>query len=213
MDAVQFLLLQSLRSSFAGADADGVFDVGNENLSVTNAACSSSVLNGFNSFVYKLVGNHDFDFHFGQKVHNIFGTPVQFRMALLAAKALGFGDSDALQAHLLQGLFHFIKLEWLDDGFDLLHGGFIPRLELQPDLQGLCQIHFAMVSIGCPRIVKVNSKKLPKHQSFAYFLGKLPLRAALGQHTTQQLTKKLDIMSAFEDRLPTSGLLSQTSKI
>src|ERR1700730_13122048 len=42
-------------------------------------------------------------------------------MALLPAKALGLGDGDALQADLLQRLFHFVELEWFDDRFDLLH--------------------------------------------------------------------------------------------
>ena len=48
-------------------------------------------------------------------------------MAFLAAKALGLGDGDTLDAYLLQRLFDFIELERLDDGFDLLHGDFTPR--------------------------------------------------------------------------------------
>ena len=42
-------------------------------------------------------------------------------MALLADKALSFGDRDALKADLLEGLFHLIKLELLVDRFDLFH--------------------------------------------------------------------------------------------
>ena len=66
-------------------------------------------------------GDHDLDLHLGQEIHDIFGAAVEFGMALLAAKALGFGDGDALDADFLQRLFHFIELERLDDGFDFFH--------------------------------------------------------------------------------------------
>src|SRR6202012_3338971 len=37
------------------------------------------------------------------------------------AKALRFGHGNALKPHLLQCFLHLVELEWLDDGFDLLH--------------------------------------------------------------------------------------------
>jgi hypothetical protein len=42
-------------------------------------------------------------------------------VALLAAETLGFRDGYTLEAHLLQGLLHFIELERLDNRFDFFH--------------------------------------------------------------------------------------------
>ena len=65
--------------------------------------------------------NHDLDFHLGQEVDDVFRTAIEFGVPLLPAEALGFGDGDALQSDFLKRLFHLVELEWLDDGFDLLH--------------------------------------------------------------------------------------------
>jgi hypothetical protein len=64
---------------------------------------------------------NDFDLHLRQKVNDVFGAAIELRVALLATETLGFGDSDALQADFLKGFLHFIKLEGLDDRFDLFH--------------------------------------------------------------------------------------------
>jgi hypothetical protein len=42
-------------------------------------------------------------------------------MALLPAEPLGLGHGDALKSHFLKRFLHLVQLEWLDDGFDLLH--------------------------------------------------------------------------------------------
>ena len=69
----------------------------------------------------QVVADHDLDFHLGQEVHDVFGAAIEFGMALLPAKALGFGHGDALQADFLKRFLHLVELEWLDDGFDFLH--------------------------------------------------------------------------------------------
>jgi hypothetical protein len=50
-------------------------------------------------------------FTLGRKVHDVFGSAVKFRVALLTTKTLCFGDGDSLQANFLKGLLHFIELE------------------------------------------------------------------------------------------------------
>src|SRR3546814_14914003 len=42
-------------------------------------------------------------------------------MALLPPETLGFGDSDARSAYLVQRFLHFIELERFDDRLDLPH--------------------------------------------------------------------------------------------
>ncbi len=68
-----------------------------------------------------IVGQHHLDLHLGQEIDDVFGAAVQLGMALLAAEALDLDHGQALHAHLLQGLLHFVELEGLDDRFDLFH--------------------------------------------------------------------------------------------
>ena len=42
-------------------------------------------------------------------------------MTLLTAEALDFADSHAFDAEFAQGVLHFFKFEWFDDGFNFLH--------------------------------------------------------------------------------------------
>ena len=115
--------------------------------------------------------HHDLDLHFGQKVHDIFGAPVKFGMALLAAEALGFGHGDALNADFLQRLLHFVEFEWLDDGFDFFHAhrcclraqarglngvaglvpAFLPQYALE--IQGFVQVAHRQCAVRLPTIV------------------------------------------------------------
>ena len=65
--------------------------------------------------------NHDLDFHLGQEVDDVFRTAIEFGVSLLPAETLGFGHGDALQSDFLKRFLNLVELEWLDDGFDLLH--------------------------------------------------------------------------------------------
>ena len=60
-------------------------------------------------------------FTFGQEIDDIFGPAIELGVALLPAKALGFGHGNALQTHFLKRLFHLVELEWLDDRLDFFH--------------------------------------------------------------------------------------------
>jgi len=79
------------------------------------------LLNGFDGAFDQIVFDDQLDFHFGQKIDDIFGTTVQLGMALLTAKALGFGHGQALKADFVQSFLNFVQLEGLDDRFDLFH--------------------------------------------------------------------------------------------
>ena len=48
-------------------------------------------------------------------------------MAFLPAEAFRFGHGDALNPDFLQGFFHFIEFERLDNGFDFFHVLLRPR--------------------------------------------------------------------------------------
>src|SRR5581483_7456423 len=75
----------------------------------------------FNRLFDHVVAEHDLDFHFGEKIDDVFSAAIKLRVPLLPAEALGLGDGYSLQSDLLQRFLHFIQFEWLDDRFDFFH--------------------------------------------------------------------------------------------
>src|SRR3990172_4156791 len=90
-----------VEAAFAGADANRLFDGRNENLSVADTAGLRGLADRFNRTIDHFVGEDDFYLHLGKEVDNIFGAPVEFRVALLPAEALCLRDGDPLQPNLL----------------------------------------------------------------------------------------------------------------
>jgi hypothetical protein len=95
--------------------------VGDKDLAIADAAGLGCVADGLDDGLRVLVGQNDLDLHLGQKVDNVFGATIEFRVPLLASKTFRLGDGDALQANFLKGFLHLIELERLDDRFDLFH--------------------------------------------------------------------------------------------
>ena len=87
---------------FPGADPHRPFHVDDEDFPVADAARLGSLANGFDSAFHHVVAEHDFDFHFGKEIDDIFGAAIELGMALLAAEALCFGDGNSLKACFLK---------------------------------------------------------------------------------------------------------------
>src|SRR4051812_30742743 len=115
--------LESVVAGFAGPYTDGLFDRIDENLAVADATGLRRTADRLDRLLGEVIRANYLDFHLGQKVDDIFGAAIEFRVALLTAKALGFGDGDALQANFLQRFFDFVELERLYDSLDLFHFG------------------------------------------------------------------------------------------
>src|SRR6266540_151810 len=113
--------LDSVQPGFSGSDPDRFLDVGDEDLAVAYAPGLGGAADRVDRLLDQVVADHDLDFHLGQEVDDVFRTAIEFGMSLLPAKALGFGHRDTLQSDFLKRLFHLVELEWLDDGFNLLH--------------------------------------------------------------------------------------------
>ena len=114
---------ERFRVAFAGTDAIGLLDLGDEHLAVTDLAGAGGGLDGFHHAVDQIVVDGDLDLHLGQEVHHVFGTTVDFGLSLLAAEALDFAHGQTLDAQGRQGLANLVELEGLDDGHDQLHLG------------------------------------------------------------------------------------------
>ena len=59
------------------------------------------------------VRQHNFEFDLGQKIDGVFAAAINFRVALLPAKAFHFGNRHALDAELGQGFFTSSSLNGL----------------------------------------------------------------------------------------------------
>src|SRR6186713_1496993 len=113
--------LDSVQPGFSGSDPDRFLDVGDEDLAVADPSGLGGAADRVDRLLDQVVADYDLDFHLGQEIDDVFRAAIEFGVALLPAEALGFGDRDTLQSNFLKRLFHLVELEWLDDGFDLLH--------------------------------------------------------------------------------------------
>src|ERR1700761_6872976 len=114
--------LYGIQSGLAGADANGLLDIGHEDLAVADPSRLGGAPDRIDRALDQVVADHDLDFHLGQEVDDVFGAAIEFGMALLPSEALGLRHRDALQSNFLKCFLHLVELERLDDGFDLLHG-------------------------------------------------------------------------------------------
>ena len=98
-----------------------MLDCVDEDLAVADAAGLRCIADCLDRLFSEIVGAHHFDLHLGQEVDDIFGAAIKLSVALLAAKPLGLGDGDSLEADLLQSFLDLVQLERLYDSLDLLH--------------------------------------------------------------------------------------------
>ena len=106
------------RAGFTGANANGLFEVGDEYLAVTDLAGSCRVGDGLDDLLGDVVVDGQFDLGLRQEVDDVLGAAVQLRVAALAPEALDLGDGDALYADVGDGLADVVELEGLDDRGD-----------------------------------------------------------------------------------------------
>src|SRR5690606_36011366 len=110
------------RAGFAGADADDLLPIEDEDLAVADLAGAGGVLDRLDGLGDELVGDARLDLDLRQEADDALRAALEPGRALLAAEALHLGDGDALDADARKGLPDFVELERLDDGGDEFHG-------------------------------------------------------------------------------------------
>src|SRR5712691_2233261 len=110
-----------VQSGFPRSDPDGFFDIGDEDLAVADPPGLGGATDRLDGFLDHVVAEHNLDLHLGEKIHDVFGAAIKLGMTFLPSETLGLGHGDALQSDLLQGLFHLVAFEGLDNRLDLLH--------------------------------------------------------------------------------------------
>jgi len=106
---------------FAGPYPQRVIDRRHEDLAVADLACARAFGDDVDRPVREVGGDRDFDSELGQEIHDIFGTAINFGMALLAAVTLDLGDRHAVDPDRRQRLAHLVKFEGFDNGNNELH--------------------------------------------------------------------------------------------
>ncbi len=102
----------------AGADADGVFEFGDENFAVTEFAGAQDAFTGGEYCGYRDFGNHGFYFYLGHEFYIVFLAAVDFLMAFGEATAEDLAYGDAHDADAVEGTQEFIEFRGTGDDFD-----------------------------------------------------------------------------------------------
>src|ERR1700722_19046880 len=112
--------------ALAGANADCLFDIRDEDLPVADLVSSRRPHDGFDRAVQQPIFQHNFNFYFGQEIDDILGAAIKLGVALLSAETSDLDDRQPGDADFVKSAFNLIELERLDDGFDLLHARHSP---------------------------------------------------------------------------------------
>src|SRR5215471_3728103 len=71
-----------------------------------------------------MVRDNDFDLGFGEQIHDIFGTTIEFGMAALPSEATHLTDGHPMDARGVELFLDLVQLEEFDDRFNLFHDSF-----------------------------------------------------------------------------------------
>ncbi len=116
--------LKRVRTGFTGANTNDLFDFKNEDLAVADFAGVGGFLDGLDHTLDEFGFHRDFNFHFGQKVDDVFGTAVELGVAFLTSEAFDFGHGDALHPNACEGFTHLVELEGFNNGANEFHEAF-----------------------------------------------------------------------------------------
>jgi hypothetical protein len=113
-------------AAIAVTNPDCLDDVVNEDLSIADFSGAGRIRDALDHFLQPRIRNYQIESHFRQKIHIVFLAAVNLFMALLPPVTANFADGHPVDADVLERLFDFFHLEWLDDSFDLFHISFLP---------------------------------------------------------------------------------------
>src|SRR6185312_8788236 len=112
--------LESVCIGLTRADANGLLDREDENLSVADLAGLGGSGDRADHLLDLVGRDRDLDLQLGEKVHGVFGAAIDFRVPFLSSVAFDLGNSQSVNADAGEGVTHLFQLERLDDGHDNL---------------------------------------------------------------------------------------------
>src|SRR5438093_3692644 len=125
--------LESAVSGFARADPHRFVQVGDKDLSVSDAAGLGRPDDRLDHLVRQLVYDDDLDLSLRHKLDGVFGSPVGLLVSLLAAEPADFRDGHAIDSQFGQGVLDLFQFDRLDNCFYFLHERILLYFSLTPD--------------------------------------------------------------------------------
>src|ERR1035437_2234875 len=106
---------------FFRADADGLFDVGDEDFAVADLAGLGGFDDCGHGGIQALVADYHLKLYLRQEIYRVFAAAINLRVAFLTPEAFNFADRHPLDPDLSQGVLNFFQLKGLDYSFDFFH--------------------------------------------------------------------------------------------
>src|SRR5262249_18448424 len=97
------LFLECVGAGLAGADADDLLEVEDEDLSVADLSGVGALLDRLDDAVEHVVLDRRLHLHLGKEVDHVLGAAIELGVAFLAAEAFHLGDGDPLHADRRHG--------------------------------------------------------------------------------------------------------------
>src|SRR5690606_36979227 len=95
---------------------------GNADLAIPDTTALSRLRESLDRGTNHFGDQNHFGRHFREKLHDIASAALEFGLTLLAAKALGSRDGNALPTDFLESVPQFVDRERLNNCLDLCHG-------------------------------------------------------------------------------------------
>src|SRR5580765_4297629 len=102
--------LERAVTAFLIANPNCIIDSREENFSVSDLPGARRSCNRLHNFFNHVIGQHDLEFYLGNQVHGVFASPIKLGVSFLPTVAAGFKYGHALDANLMEGVFHYIEL-------------------------------------------------------------------------------------------------------
>src|SRR3546814_725797 len=128
------LPLKRVLARLAGADAQGGFQVDDEDLAVADLAAARGLGDRLDHRLGLAVAHGDLDLGLGHVVDRVLGTAVDLGVAFLTAVAVDVAGRHAMHAQRRQRLAHLVQPVRLHDRRDVFHGSSLPE---NPSAYGL----------------------------------------------------------------------------
>ena len=113
--------LDGVSPALVGPDPDSLLDVADKDLAVSDFPGLGRLRDHVDGARNQLVGEDDFQFHFGQKINRVFTPSIDLGMTFLASKAFHFAHGHAFDPDLGERFSHVLHFEGLDDRLDFFH--------------------------------------------------------------------------------------------
>jgi hypothetical protein len=110
------------RVHFVVVVADGIVDLGNEYFAFPHIVRTNSFQDCGDRGIRAIIREHKLNFNFRVETDPEFGAAKNFDVSFLPSKALNFAHRKFIDADLVQGIFHVIKVNRFNDSFDFFHG-------------------------------------------------------------------------------------------